>query len=367
MGLRPPRGAPAHSRTGPERASRAGGEPPDRAAGVLQPPARGGSRVHRGWQRPGLAPRPASGIHTTGLADAAGHGHRRDYAGRRVWASGGRTGVPRRTWLPRRDWLPRRHWAIPASTGYPGETGTGAAGRRPRVPGQTDPSLRRPGQAGRLAARQAGAGRAGASRPGPRAPGAPGPTQGLTVGGPGRKPRKPRKPPSRARMWLMPVVMMVVVIVLITVAYLHFAQGAGDAAGRRVASAARPRRRAARRPPSVPGSTSPPGPRTRPPCRSQSCSRPATPRAGPSPGRCSAAGHNCPGTGAGEQAAGRPAQGRLHPGDAGELPVRRAEDHGHHRGAEPGQRDRHGAGRAGDRRDRVHQAARRARTARPRT
>jgi hypothetical protein len=37
--------------------------------------------------------------------------------------------------------------------------------------------------------------------------------------------RKPRKPPSRARMWLMPLVMMVVVIVGITVAYLHFAQG----------------------------------------------------------------------------------------------------------------------------------------------
>ena len=45
----------------------------------------------------------------------------------------------------------------------------------------------------------------------------------------GRKPRKPRRPPSRARMWLMPLVMMVVVIAGITVAYLQFARGQATA------------------------------------------------------------------------------------------------------------------------------------------
>lgn len=37
--------------------------------------------------------------------------------------------------------------------------------------------------------------------------------------------RKPRKPPSRARMWLLPILMALAVAALVTVAYLHFVRG----------------------------------------------------------------------------------------------------------------------------------------------
>ncbi len=37
--------------------------------------------------------------------------------------------------------------------------------------------------------------------------------------------RKPRKPPSRARMWLLPILMALAVAALVTVAYLHFVKG----------------------------------------------------------------------------------------------------------------------------------------------
>jgi hypothetical protein len=37
--------------------------------------------------------------------------------------------------------------------------------------------------------------------------------------------RKPRKPPSRARVWLLPILMVLAVGTLVTVAYLHFVKG----------------------------------------------------------------------------------------------------------------------------------------------
>jgi hypothetical protein len=104
----------------------------------------------------------------------------------------------------------------PGENGFLGETGVAdGAG----YPGQSQPAAR-PG--GRLAARQAL--QQGTADPQDRGTGAGG-TRGSRSAARGRKPRKPRRPPSRARMWLMPVVMMVVVIAGITVAYLHFAQG----------------------------------------------------------------------------------------------------------------------------------------------
>ena len=97
--------------------------------------------------------------------------------------------------------------------GYPGDAG---------YAGQTDPSLRTPRPGGRLAARQGlQEGPTETQAPDTAAAG----TRGSRSAARGRKPRKPRRPPSRARMWLMPLVMMVVVIAGITVAYLHFAQG----------------------------------------------------------------------------------------------------------------------------------------------
>jgi hypothetical protein len=46
--------------------------------------------------------------------------------------------------------------------------------------------------------------------------------------------RKPRKPPSRARVWLLPILMALAVGILVTVAYLHFVKG--TTSGARVAA-----------------------------------------------------------------------------------------------------------------------------------
>jgi hypothetical protein len=118
--------------------------------------------------------------------------------------------------------------------GHPGDAG---------YAGQTDPSLSIPRPGGRLAARQGlQEGTTDTQAPDTAAAG----TRGSRSAARGRRPRKPRRPPSRARMWLMPLVMMVVVIAGITVAYLHFAQ-----------RQARPPAAAPARPATASGSASP--------------------------------------------------------------------------------------------------------------
>jgi hypothetical protein len=42
--------------------------------------------------------------------------------------------------------------------------------------------------------------------------------------------RKPRKPPSRARVWLLPILMALAVGTLVTLAYLHFVKGSANGA-----------------------------------------------------------------------------------------------------------------------------------------
>src|SRR5512135_1820832 len=104
----------------------------------------------------------------------------------------------------------------PGKNGFPGGTGLAVEAG---YPGLSQPAAR-PG--GRLAARQAL--QQGTADTQDRGAGAGGTRESRSAAR-GRKPRKPRRPPSRARMWLMPLVMMGVVIAGITVAYLHFAQG----------------------------------------------------------------------------------------------------------------------------------------------
>jgi hypothetical protein len=43
--------------------------------------------------------------------------------------------------------------------------------------------------------------------------------------------RKPRKTPSRARMWLLPILMALAVAASVTIAYLHFVKGSATGAG----------------------------------------------------------------------------------------------------------------------------------------
>jgi hypothetical protein len=56
-------------------------------------------------------------------------------------------------------------------------------------------------------------------------PGAPRSPAGTRVSRAAARGRKPRKPPSRARVWLFPILMVLAVGTLITVAYLHFVKG----------------------------------------------------------------------------------------------------------------------------------------------
>jgi hypothetical protein len=123
--------------------------------------------------------------------------------------------------------------------GHSGRSGNTGGNGEAGYPGHTDPSLRAARPGGRLAARQDRPPDGGETQE----PGTgPVPIRGSRSAARGHTPRKPRKPPSRARMWLMPLVMMVVVIIGITVAYLHFAQrqapgpAAAPAAGQSTAS-----------------------------------------------------------------------------------------------------------------------------------
>ena len=184
------------------------------------------------------------------------------------------------------------------------------------------------------------------------------PPRGSRSAARGRTPRKPRKPVSRVRMWLMPAGMLVLVGALITVVYLQF--GTRHSGTTSAASATRhPAAAASSAPPRAVEAHHHPAGRPDGADPGRAVPGPVHARAPRSAVRTAqrASGRQLRQDGARRQAAGRAAQGRLHPGDAGQLPVHRAEDHGHHRRAQPGQRDRLGAGRQGDRRHRVHQAA----------
>jgi hypothetical protein len=66
---------------------------------------------------------------------------------------------------------------------------------------------------------------AGPETTGADGPGAPRSPAGTQVSRAAPRGRKPRKPPSRARVWLFPILMVLAVGTLITVAYLHFVKG----------------------------------------------------------------------------------------------------------------------------------------------
>ena len=164
----------------------------------------------------------------------------------------------------------------------------------------------------------------------------------------------------------MPLVMVAVVAVLIGVAYLHFAKGRATASGT-----------PASRKPAAAGSPSPDlGPwkhittRTEDPAAltlTELFPRPVLGGGTTVVAVRPAADTTCPRMvlGTGLQTALRKAG--LHPGDAGQLRVGWAEDHGHDRGTQPGRR--HGGAPAGPghRGDRVHQAATREQKAPPAT
>ena len=137
----------------------------------------------------------------------------------------------------------------------------------------------------------------------------------------------------------MPLAMMVIVIILITVAYLHFAKG--QATTPAAAPAARQGMASSNASPSL-------GPWKHITTRAEDPAALSLTELFPS--RYAAdgtviraiqqAGRNCPGMVVGNRLQAVLRKAGLHPGDAGKLSVRWAEDHGHHRGTEPGQRDR---------------------------
>jgi hypothetical protein len=134
----------------------------------------------------------------------------------------------------------------PAETSWPTDAGwppgTGAAGNGQWPGSDTDGTGRFPAVAeipGRYeddaeataivaapARRSAAPARGGAAA-------APGPA-GTRVSRATARGRKPRKPPSRARVWLLPILMALAVGTLVTVAYLHFVKG--TASGARLAA-----------------------------------------------------------------------------------------------------------------------------------
>jgi hypothetical protein len=128
----------------------------------------------------------------------------------------------------------------PGPAGAPGLAGTlGSAGGWPSMPG-LDPEATGWYDAATGKAAMGEAAMADAppdvadpvSPAGPGRPQASAPPRGSRSAARGRKPgkpRKPRKPPSRARIWLMPLVMMLIAGGLVAGAYLHFVKGRATA------------------------------------------------------------------------------------------------------------------------------------------
>jgi hypothetical protein len=131
-------------------------------------------------------------------------------------------------------------WSADTDAGWPIGTGTGRNGQWPgsdpadagqfpadaEIPGRyADAEI--PGRyeedAEATAIVAAPAGRSAAPARGGAA-GAPG-GAGTRVSRATARGRKPRKPPSRARVWLLPILMALAVGTLVTVAYLHFVKG----------------------------------------------------------------------------------------------------------------------------------------------
>jgi hypothetical protein len=126
----------------------------------------------------------------------------------------------------------------PADTDWPAGTGRNgrwpgsdadATGRFPaaaEIPGRYEEDAEVTAIVAAPAVRSAAPARGGAAA----APGG----AGTRVSRAAARGRKPRKPPSRARVWLLPILMALAVGTLVTVAYLHFVKG--TTSGARVAA-----------------------------------------------------------------------------------------------------------------------------------
>jgi hypothetical protein len=130
--------------------------------------------------------------------------------------------------------------AVLDPAGAPGPAGTlGSAGGWPSMPGLAPEATgwydAATGEAATGEAAMADAPPDAADLVSPAGPGrtqASAPPRGSRSAARGRKPgkpRKPRKPPSRARIWLMPLVMMLIAGGLVAGAYLHFVKGRATA------------------------------------------------------------------------------------------------------------------------------------------
>jgi len=133
-------------------------------------------------------------------------------------------------------------WSADTDTDWPAGTGTGtgrngqwtgsdtdATGQFPaaaEIPGRYEEDAEATAIVAAPAGRSAAPARSGAVT-------APGGT-GTRVSRATARGRKPRKPPSRARVWLLPILMALAVGTLVTVAYLHFVKG--TTSGARVAA-----------------------------------------------------------------------------------------------------------------------------------
>ena len=114
-------------------------------------------------------------------------------------------------------------WGTPdtaaAGTGPWGMPDAETTGTGPWPTPDTETTGRFPAPAGSVSRYQANAADAGGGGTGTR------------VSRAAARGRKPRRPPSRARVWLLPILMALAVAALVTVAYLHFVKGQPSGAG----------------------------------------------------------------------------------------------------------------------------------------